>query len=661
MDDKILQLIMTRKGLGIKKPVVSKKSQYDTKRFQDEMEDNIRMVQQASVYWYQLSDMRKRANRTFDYYTGNQWCEMIAWTDDNGQAMYTTESAYIIAQGRIPFVQNIMLATGNNIKGQYMSAPMQCIVMSRDRNDQQRSTMLSAALKETLDINQINKLDPYQIEGYINCGVIMERTSWSYFPEKNRPDGRIIPVNYNNAFFNNFSDIRATDINFIGEIIDTTIDELVSAFAKNEADAEYIKSKYPGSSNKLPRNSGVTQTGSGDELKRVSFEIPQDSTVCRIYSIWEKRSEWRTREHDRLRGTHTVTKRTLAQVEAENNERLNTALANGVEPGIHLFIEAVRGLEEFWFFKFLTPFYDCLAFGESPYEHESHPYILTVNMLNGKIWSFNETMIDSQRQVNRLLSLNDALLGGAAKNTYVADEEAFSGEHSTDEADARKELSKINGFIKVKRKIGDTGNPLQHLQTSSQSLGINDMVSGYIQMILKLSGISDASRGERPAAGTPAALYQSQVQQSQLNILHVFTAINNHLKDRSTKLLSIIRQYKEDSILRSTRNQKEALMYKRDEARAVKDIDMQISQTMDTPLMRQVGEDVLTSWIDKGFITLLQALQFSSLPFADELKEELEKNMQESGGQVTPEMMQSLQGAKQQLPQDGYSEPVMQN
>lgn len=658
-----MEELIKRKRFTPSKPKV-KASKYDSSRFDEQKGDNVRMVQQAMIYWSNLSDARKRANRTFDYYIGDQWSDTMTVEDKYGTQTAVTEEQYILNNGRIPFVQNIMLQIGKNIVGQYESAPSKSIVQSRNREDQKRSDMLSGALQESLDLNHVDIMEPRQLEAFINSGFILSKVGWEYWPEKDRPDVKITSVNYNNICFNAFSDPTGDGLNFICEIIDTDIESLISTFARNEADEEAIRRMYPGNGDNNVRLTSSTAIGSGDEIKNNDFSSPADISKCRVYAIWEKRGEWRMREHDYLKGTLKTTRRTAEQINIENLQRERYCSDNGVqcEPTLHL-IDFERRYEEYWYYKFITPNYACLAYGESPFEHQSHPYIITAHpLLNGRIWSFNETLIDSQRQVNRLLSLQDALLGGAAKNLTVIDAKAMEGEHSDDRETIIDETGKINGVVVLDTgNQGDVSRVIKNFTGNSASLGIQDMVSSYINLILQISGVSQAIQGQRANSNTPSSLYAQEAQNSQINVLDIMTTFKLHKELRDTKALKVILQYKNDGVLKSTKSNKESMMYKSAEARAVKNIDVVVTQAMDTPVYRSLMDDRLSMFVDKGLMDLKMYAELSSEPFAEPLLELIHKRESESQGQpLTPEQAQQLQGVQQQIQQSDTRTPQQQ-
>lgn len=644
-----LTLIKKRRPITARKGE-SKVSQYETSRFEDGSDDNMRMLTTFSVLWSNLADTRRRANRNYEFYIGNQWFEKMNVINKYGKEDTITEEEYIRSNGRIPFVQNILQQIGKNIIGQYEISPSQSIVKARNRNDQKRSDMLSGALDEANDLNNVNILEPRQLEAFLNSGMILSKVGWEYWPEKDRADVKYSTVNYNNIAFNNFNDPRGEGVNFIGEIIDTSIESIISAFAKSEADEELIRRMFPNGGDKYAKMNASAITGSGRELKNNDFHSASDSSLCRIYACWEKRGEWRMREHDYLKGTLTVTKRSQKQVDAENAERIRYCIENGVEPvpNLHL-IDSERRYEEFWYYKFLTSTAKCLAYGESPFEHQSHPYVITAHpLLNGRIWGFNETLIDSQRQINRLLSLQDAILGGSAKNLLVIPADSLSGEDAASIEEIAEEHSRINGTIVLNLKPG-AAKP-EMLTGTTASLGVQDMVNSYITLIMNISGISSAIQGQKANSGTPSSLYAQESQNSQINVMDVMTTFRFHKQQRDTKSLRVIRQYKPDGPLRSNKNNKEAMMYKAAEARAVKDVDVVVSQSTDTPIYRSIMQDRLMMFVEKGLIDIKTMAELSDESWSEPLLQIINKRDAEQGQQgLNPETIQGLQNAQGQI------------
>ena len=636
--------------------------------FDDDKSDNMRMVDQARVYWESMYDARKRANRTHDYYIGKQWSEYMEVTDKYGAQKTMTEEDYIRSQGRMPFVQNIMLQIGRNIVGQYQTAPVQSIVIARDRSDQDRSDMFSGVLDETLDINQVQILEPRQLESFINSGFIITHAKWHYWNTKDRSDVLINAINYNDFFFNtNITDPRMLDLNFCGRIVDAPIGKVVSWFANDKKDEETIRAMYVNGKDQQLKGVNGGDALSGDDVMDKDFMLPYDNSLCRFYEVWELRGEWRMQLHDYLNATWTTEKVTQQEVDAINAERISWALANGVpmDDVMNKLIEATPIFEQYWYYKFLTPYGNCLAKGESPYDDQSHPFIITAHpLLNGRVWSYNETLIDSQRQINRLLSLRDAVVGGSAKNTLVVAKEALNAENGYDIERISDEHSKINGTLVLNLRQGErVEDVIKSMTGNVASLGVNDMITGYISMLLNASGVSQAIQGQRAASGTPSSLYAQEAQNSQINLRDILNTFSEHKRQRDMKVLRLIRQYQDtDRVLRSKKSQKETLVYKANEAKAIKDIDVTIAQAMDTPVYRQLQDDRLAMFVDKGFMDMETYAELSSEPWAQPLLELISKRKNEMQGQpLSPEEAQQLQKVKGQIQNTDTRTPEQQN
>ena len=621
-------LLLKRKRITPAKPRVSAESQFATDRFMSEKDDNRRLLDTFYNHWNNLSDVRARANRNYQYVIGNQWYETILIEYKNGKREWVTEADYIRSQGRVPFVHNIMLPINTNIIGQFEQNPSQSIVKARNREDQAVTDQLSAALDESLDANNIPVMEPAQVREYLNSGVLCTKIGWEYWPTRDKSDLKITPVNYNNIAWDQCTDARGESIGFFGAFYDVPIQKIISTFAMNKADEEAIRNMYPGSTD-AARTYATAKTGTGEDTTKNDFYNPSDLSLCRVYEIWEKRIELRMREHDRLHGTLTTTTRKAKAIDVENLERERKCIEQGVEydPYLHS-IEYEERYEEIWFYKYITPQFACLGFGESPYEHQSHPFVLTPHpLLNGRIWGFNETLIDSQRQLNRLHSLQDAILGGSAKNFTAVSSKALEGKDTEDRESLTDQLSQINGLAIIDPGVGGrVSDAIHNFTGNSASLGISDLINNQINQQMQISGVSPAAQGQKADSGTPSSRYAMETANSQVNLIDLFSTIRHHRKLRDEKALSVIIQYKPDSILKSNKLNKETQVYESAKVKALKDISVEVSSAVDTPIYRALKEDRLMELTRIGLIPDVRILaELSSEEWAEPLLEILNK------------------------------------
>ncbi len=77
---------------------------------------------------------------------------------------------------------------------------------------------------------------------------------------------------------------------------------------------------------------------------------------------------------------------------------MEEALANGMDPEDVLLVEYTYSIEQYWYYRYMTPFGDVLQEGRSPYWHKEHNYILNIYpFVNGKVFNFVDDFIDQQK------------------------------------------------------------------------------------------------------------------------------------------------------------------------------------------------------------------------------------------------------------------------
>ena len=105
-------------------------------------------------------------------------------------------------------------------------------------------------------------------------------------------------------------------------------------------------------------------------------------------------------------------------IDVLNKQRMEEALANGMDPEDVLLVEYTYSIEQYWYYRYMTPFGDVLQEGRSPYWHKEHNYILNIYpFVNGKVFNFVDDFIDQQKYINRTLTMIDFIRSSTAKRT----------------------------------------------------------------------------------------------------------------------------------------------------------------------------------------------------------------------------------------------------
>lgn len=612
----------------------------------DMIPENLLLLERCESYYNGLSDFRNRRLRAFNYLRGRQWQDLIY--DDNGNVV--TEENYILSQGKIPFKNNIIRLLIRNIIGQMETQRTASIVDSRTPEDASLSEMLTNTLQYIQQLNETNVLDPRNFEEFLMSGMLVNKTTYSFWPTKNREDVFTKNINPNFMFFNtNVKDIRGIDLDLIGEVIDIPLEKLLETFAQSEKDVEIIKSWYP-----LPgrQNSWNTMPFDGSQEQNVSFLLPSDINLCRVIEVWERVTDWRVYAHDSLDATYGTTKLSMSDIKQINDGRIKQYKELGIPEEKWALIDGRKKLESFWVVKYLTPYGQCLYQTETPYMHKEHPYTITLfPLLNGEVWGLVEDIIDQQRNINRNMALLDFIMGASAKGVLLVPEESIPDDMTID--DIAEEWTKYNGVIKLKLKNG--AQLPQQIATKATNIGAMDMLKMQMDLINQISGVSGASQGQEAKSGTPNALYVNQAAYSSTNIRDLINNFEWHRRKRNEKMLKVaIQFYQEKRYVASSGVQysKDAQFFDPNRIKEF-DFDLKISEGQDTPVFRQIISDQLFQMLQANMIDLQMFLENSGMPYAEKLLAAI-KNRQEQAveQQAQEQQPQGQPISQEQVPQE---------
>lgn len=606
----------------------------------DDTTENMHLLEECQQYWDSLRDFRMRRMRNRKYYRGDQWSDEIY---DAESRKYIKEEEYIKSQGKVPLKQNQIRQLMKNLIGQFESNPSQTIILSRSRENATQTEMLTNAMQVVHDNNLTESLDARLFEEFGLSGAIIQRLNYRYFKNRNLEDVYIENVNPTRVFFNtDVSDIRLDDLRLIGVIIDTNVDDLVSIFAKSQADEEKIRQIYASLTvNRFLSGEGLTTS----RIDNLDFYIPQDINKARLFEVWYLKGAWKTYAHDPMDGSYSIVHYSLQEIAEQNRERIKLGEANGIPQEEIPLIEAEPKYEQAWFVKFLTPTGHCLYERETPYKHEEHPFAITLYpLLDGEVWGFVEDIIDQQRYINRLIILMDFIISASAKGVLMVPEDTIPDGMTLDEI--ADEWTKFNGVILFKPK--PHGLMPEQISSKSTNIGITEMLSLQMSLIQNISGVHGAIQGKEAVSGKPSSLYAQEAQNAMLNTLDYMHTFENFQQKRDFKILKLITQYYQDKRYLAINGRfmnEEAKLYDPD---LVKNLDFttKVTKGQDTPVYRQLMDDTLMNLLDKQFIDIEMFLEHTSLPYADKLlasiRQQKEQIMQQGTAALPPEVAQQL-------------------
>lgn len=615
-----------------------------TMRYAD---DNLTLLWRCARDWDAMDYLRKEHSRNLRYKNGDQWSDTVPDPDHPHRTI--REDALISRSGKVPLKHNYIQQYIRNIHGQLLSSPTQTVVYARSRDDQPLGEMLTNALQACHQLNRIRKIDINVVEELCLTGIACAKVRYGYWSTKNRTDGKIDLVNINRLFFNaDIEDPRLTDIRRIGELHDYTFDDLVRNFATCREDVQALREIYGICLDHTKLENLYENHAS--RLQNLNFLYTNDLGKYRVIEVWERLGRWVLYIHDYADGTEEIyTELTMQEVEAINASRIEQGMAAGIAPDTVKLIYAREQYEYYWRVKYLTPNGYCIKETESPYAHEEHPYVLAaMPVIDGRFKAVLSDVIDIQRYINRLLTLLDFIIGASAKGLLMVPQECIPDD--MDIQDFAREYVKTNGVILIKKGAYDK-LPKQ-ISMNGTNIGAWEMFAQEMNIMQQISGLNGAVQGQVPRANTPSSLYAQQAQNSMMNFVVLFENYNMFCEERDEKLLKVLMQYYTTRRYIGTNGKtagEMAKFYEPEMAQKIEDFNLTAAKSNDTPVFRQMTDDLLMKLLESGRIPLEIFLNNCSLPGADKLLAEVKSfNEQAAAGQIDPEALTQLQQAAQQ-------------
>ena len=444
----------------------------------------------AKNTWLLGATLRSRRTRLKRYTFGDQWGDIVL--DSNGIPMQERE--LLRKMNHHPATNNIIRQLVKTVTGCY------------------RMRVKERAAGEYAE------LDARTFEEFLISGCAIHRLS-----RHSDGNGDSVKVSQVNParFFIDMDHDGTTE--FLGELHDMTLKQIVMRHSHGSRQkAAHIKRVYEGANSCIDH---APRAMLGESVNdSVSFlDAPQGRH--RLIEIWSFETRERLRCHDTKSGAfYYAAMHEVQGINAENRRR-----AKSRHPPINTRWEITGE----WRCRFLSPTGEII----DEYTADSHPYIYNFYpLIDGEIHSFVEDVIEHQRSINRLLTLNDRMLATAAKGVLLFPDNQKSPHMSIDET--AQNWAAPDGVV-IYRAIPGLPGP-QQVMSSTADLGINGMVEQQLRLIEEISGVGGALKGATPSSSTAAAHYDSQRESSLTALADIFESFESFTQRRDNAVKNFI-------------------------------------------------------------------------------------------------------------------------
>lgn len=607
----------------------------------EQSQENHTLLQLCWQDWSNMYPIREEHRRNQRYKNGQQWDDWMK--DPDHPYRYIREREYISRQGRTPITNNLVQQIDRNIHGQMLSNPTQPVVISRTEDDVPLSDMLTNALQKGLDLNKYGIQRISHLESLLSAGYCVAKVRYGIWDTKNRSDVKIDFVNINKFFFNQDAENPTlSDVHRIGELHDLTWNELLRDFYTGSAsDEETLRREYAIAAEQRIELGNTAE----DNLLSLDFYGTNNTSRYRVYEVWVKKTRKVQHVHDKAKGEEIFDEVNGAKYyDAVNAERRAQMVAYGVDEETieSQLIDHETIVEEYWEGRWLTPTGVCLKKMETPYAHQSHPYVIgCMPRIDGISKPVYSHINDTQRTINRHATMIDYSIANSAKGMLLVPQSMLKT-HTLE--DIAHTWSSSDGVLVYDDTTPTNGVPKQ-LASSAIPAGVFDFLQMEMNNLKEISGLSGALSGQVARSSTPASLYAQQAQNSMLNFVLVFECFKDFNQQVCEKVLATQMQYYTTKRHVDTSGQtynKEAIYYEPKMVEKIVDWNIVITEATDTPVFRQLGDDLLKYLFEAGAINVEMLLENSSAPFAQKLLAQVRSAQQQA-------QQGDIQGAAQQL------------
>lgn len=598
-----------------------------------------RVLMEAQHAWDNMTRFRRERERNKRYTYGRQWDDIITV---DGKTM--REEEYIKSQGNVPLKNNIIRRLVRAVLGVYRSQSKEPTCTARDRDEQKLGETMSTILQCNMQLNRMTDVYARTMEEFLISGFVVHRKWFGWRNDK--CDCWTDYVQPNNFFIdNNMRDLRGWDVSLLGEVHDVSFETLCSQFADTPEDFRKLKNVYNMAHNRSAIAENCNYFGYS-RMENYDFLFTSDVTRCRVIEVWRKESKPRYRCHDYNNGD-------IYKIEIEdydelvgkiNESRIKQGLSMGMNKSDIPLIDVKWFMDDYWYYYYLTPFGHILREGETPYAHHGHPYVFKAYpFIDGEIHSFVADVIDQQRYINRLITLNDWIMRASAKGLLLFPEDCLP--KGMDINEIADEWSRFNGVIVIRK--GAKQLP-QQVANSATNIGISELLNLQLKLVEDISGIHGALQGKSGYSGISGNLYAQQAQNATTSLLDLLDSFSTFVIDGAYKDVKNMQQYYDTKRVFNIAGKSGAQVEYDPQKISDVEFDLSIVESTSTPAYRQMANEFLMEIWRAGQISLQQLLEHGDFPFADELlqsinsqQEQLQQGNIPSG--LSPQMLQQVQ------------------
>ncbi len=582
------------------------------------------LVVRCEALWNNLDYFRRARAKVLRFAYGDHYDDKILI-----KGKWMRQRDYLSAVGGMALQINEVKKVINAIAGSWVTEKNAPTVTALNINMKGYGDGMTEVVRANYRKNAVSVLAGEWLNESNIGGLSVAKTEFSRYRGGTKKDVVTKNVNPNMFFFESgMQDSKFDDLTVVGQLHEMAFNDLCATFAEKPDDFAQLREWYASDSHNRLQPDAVDLSDANRE-ENISFSRPRQRGFCRVIEVWtrERRPRYHVLDTNSPEEPYDINaddREMIRQIEQTNKERLAEGRKLGWKESDIPLIEYKQYwfIDTYWYCRFLTPDGHVIWEGESTLPDRSQPYtIMAVPFTNGRIVGHASDAVDLNIAMDRALVVDDMVKRAGAKGVMMVPEDIVPDWMGWDEF--AEQATSINGIVYYKPK--PHGHVPEMVYSRSTSVDTAQMVSLFDKLLEDGVSVSGAMVGRTPTAGTSAALYAQQKQNSATPLAPLLERFQVFMDDVAFKTLNFVQEYYNIQDYAEIVSSNEILQAMNLNLSLMGDLryKVAIGPGTDTPQYRDVLRQDLTSLLSMNAISALDWVQMLNEPYAAELEKRM--------------------------------------
>jgi len=623
-------------------------------------------LRMAYTAYARLRPFRKTRKVNKDYAYNKQLSDQRIWMDGR----YISKIEYMNRMGLPTITFNMLGKNKRVIQGQYRNTDVAPVCHAVDPREKKEADIWSELLKQNMKLNRRSERDAKNFEEFLISGLPGYKVSFAH--RNGKTDVWQDRVNPNMVFFPFTLADDLQDVKFIGMLHEFDFGKILSLFSHSPADDTRLYDIYQHCNSDEYLASTLSTDRKTYDISATDFFSTSEYGKYRVIELWtlECRKAYFVDDPWEPNGYYVpytqAEKARLDKINADRKQSNIKMSADGINPmtdedgNIMYFvtpklfeeknlIKYEYKVEEYWYFRYMTPDGYILEEGVTPYwngNESLHPFVFKpYPFIDGEIHSHVEEMRPAQDYLDYYVIQLDFYMRNAAKGVMMVDESSISDMQSFEEM--CDQFIRSNGVVVYTSKNGAKKPEIELAGTIPG--GFDYFINLAKSMSEDVSGAQASLQGKKESSNMSGVLMAQLTQQAATSLSDMMGTYNDFLEQVAIKTVKFMKCcYRGVKCVDICGEQIEVDMA------AISDVDtnISISQNANTATYRALNTDLVLKLALENRMPLKAAFEAADIPGGERIIQILDKYEQQAAEQQQASMLaQQQQAAAQQVAQ----------